>query len=135
MAQRKSKDKDTKAKETVSNLLKGVLPKEAKPKDKLETAVKEKGIDWLQDDIDRLTQENDQLRADYDKLFKEHNDLKNQPAAGGTDTEIKQGVLNLFRQLEDAHLGRNPERVRYKEAIIRVWLEKFLQTFPFISEK
>ena len=129
---RRSTTKDSKAKETVSNLLKDVMPKKEEKTDKLESSVEKKGIGWLETEIDRLTKENERLQEDYNKLLQQFNEQKN---SSGSDVATREGIINIFKNIENAYLGRNPERVRYDKAFNKVLLDKFLATFPFISQK
>jgi hypothetical protein len=131
MAKRTQPSKDKKAKETVSNLLKDVMPKKEEKKDKMETAVEAKGNEWLQKQVDALTKENEQLREDYNKLL---NETKTASSSEGVQ-ELQNGVRALFTDIENAYLGRNPERVRYDKAFNKVLLDKFVGTFQFLQKK
>ena len=136
MAQRKTKDKEA-AKKKVDDLLKGTILGKEEPKeeevDVLEQAAEAKDTSWLTDEITRLQDENTQLKTDLNKAFDDINRLR---AGGATDdSEVKAGVRKLFRDIEDAHLGRNPERKIYKVAVVKILLEKFLKTFPFLMKK
>lgn len=129
MAKRKTTVKDTKAKETVSNLLKGVLPnKEVEEVDVLAKKNTEKGSEWLQDQIDLLTTENEQLRNDLAQA-------QNAPVNADGVAELQNGIQVIFNDLENNYLGRNANRTPYLRADVKILLDKFVGTFKFLQKK
>ena len=138
MAKRNTtKNKDA-AKEKVANLLKGTIlaSKEEQPEvDVLEKASEAKDTGWLTDQITILEGENAQLKDDLERAFNDIKKLRNAPDAPIDAQEIKKGVQKIFKDLENAHFGRNPEKKTYHEAIIKILLGTFLKTFPFLMKK
>jgi hypothetical protein len=137
MAKRSSTSttKEKVAKDKVNNLLKDVLPKKEKEVDVLEKKVANKSTDWLTEEIDKLTAENEQLKGDLEKAMKEIHALKNDPNAPVDTDQIKNGVKKLFKDLEANYIGANQTRTRYLKADIKILLDKFLATFPFLMKK
>ena len=133
---KRSTDKAKAATEKIDNLLKDTigLTKE-EPKDAVEESVQEKGNDWLADQVTALTTENEQLKEDLKKAFIDIEKLRNAPDAPADVEQIKAGVAKIFRDLEDNYLGRNQTRTRYVDAKIKILLDKFVGTFPFLTKK
>ena len=50
------------------------------------------------------------------------------------DSEIKTQVVAHFKDLENALLGKNPERTKYKNTTVLAQLDKFVAKFPFLKE-
>jgi len=137
-------NKDKEAKEKVANLLKDskVLTKEEPKKDKLKEASDKHNTDWLQDQLDALTKENEELLSkvetlqnDYEKLFNDFTALKNSPAVPAGSEELQNGIMGIFKDLENNYLGNNIQRTRYTDAKIKVLLDKFVSTFKFLQHK
>jgi len=107
--------------------------------DKLEKATQEKVGNWLEEQVNGLTIENERLENeltkktdDYNKLYDSFQAVKaNSPA---TDDEIKANIKRIFKELEDNYLGRNQVRTRYLKADIKILLDKFLRYFPFLMK-
>ena len=134
---KRSTAKDSAAKTKVANLLKdsNILGKKEETVDVLEKSVENKGTGWLTKQVTTLTDENEQLKGDLQKAMNELNELKNAPDAPVDTEEMKQGIRKLFIDLEDAHLGRNPQRKIYPDANVKILLSKFLGNFPFLMKK
>lgn len=137
MAKRISTPKDEAAKNKINSLLKDVLPKKTEEKnvDVLDKVVENKGNEWLQDQVDALTLENEQLRNDLQKSMIDINKLRNAPTAPVDTIQIQNNVRLLFNDLESAFLGRNPQKIRYYDAKIKILLDKMLGLFPFLSNR
>lgn len=137
MAKRITK-KDTAAKTKIANLLKDsniLSKKEEVDVDVLEKNVQDKGNDWLSDQINTLNSNNEDLKDQLQKAMGEIAILKNSPNAPVGVKDLKEGIIIIFKDLEDAHFGRNKERKIYPDANIKILLSKFLATFPFIMKK
>ena len=72
---------------------------------------------------------------DLKKAFIDIEKLRNAPDAPADVEQIKAGVAKIFRDLEDNYLGRNQTRTRYVDAKIKILLDKFVGTFPFLTKK
>ena len=125
--------KDKAAKEKVNNLLEGILP--SKKEDVLEKAVETKGNDWLQDEVTKLTAENEQLKNDVKKALGTLNEKQSGPDAPVDVEEIKRHVRALFKDVEDNYLGKNSTRTRYLQADNKILLDKMLGHFPFLMKR
>lgn len=145
MATRRTTKKDMDAKKRAEELLKDIpsfTKKKEEITDALEKNVKNKGSEWLEEQLHVLNAENDKLMKELEtfkqenkKLYSEVEKLKNSPDAPVDVKEIKDGVKKIFTDLENNFLGRNSNRTRYEDAKIKNLLEKFLKTFPFLMKK
>ena len=136
----KEEVRDEKAKETVEKLLKDVELTPIKEEVVEEEVVKVaggEGIEWLEEQVAGLTEQNEQLRAelglakeDYSKLFE-----KLQNGGAGTNNSLNetfmQNVLIMFNELQTNFLGQNPQRVRYTTVDVEHILNQILMLFPF----
>jgi hypothetical protein len=133
MAKRQTKKEEV-AKSKVNSLLKDVLPKKEKEVDVIEEVEQKKGNEWLEEQVDALTKENEQLKIDLQKAFADINKIRESGGSVEAD-ELKAGIVKIFKDLEDNLLGRNPNRTQYLKADIKILLNKFLATFPFMMKK
>lgn len=139
-------DKDAKAKETVEKLLKDV---DLSPKQKevvTEEYKKIEGSDWLEEQVTKLTEENEKLRKDadeaklnYKKIFEAYESVKsgNGPKANANlipDSENTNNIKSLFNELQKNMLGLNQERRGYSDIKIKHLLVKLEKMFPFVKE-
>jgi hypothetical protein len=124
-------DRDLKVKETVSKLLNDV-PLMKKEEKKMEDNVVKKGTEWLEEQLQTLTEKNEALekesfeaKENYKKLFEDFQKLKQ---GGGVNPE-KEKVLQLFNELQDNYgkLGQN-FRVYFP-----AFLNRMVMFFPFLS--
>ena len=122
------------AKKKVEELLEGVkLTKEDKTVvvDRLEAATKDNSVEWLENQIAGLTEQNEKLQADYAKLL---NDYKLKGGAPvGEAADLKRGIEKIFFELDEVYTGAKFGKP-FEEAKIRPLLNKFMSTFPFLGE-
>ena len=129
-------DREIKAKETVNrlledvSLLKGVTDKELVSVDVNKKNVETKGIDWLEEQLQILTErneflenENQKIKADYFKIFNEH---KSQITTSNPNENDM--VIRLFNELQDNYilLGDN-FRVYFP-----AFLNRMVMFFPYL---
>ena len=98
------------------------------------------GNQWLEDQVTVLSDKNKQLedevvlaRENYNKLL----DSKGGevPATTPTnDSDVQRGVRKIFDDLRNNYEGKNQNQTKYEDAKIKVLLEQFLRTFPFLTE-
>lgn len=133
-------ERDLKAKQKVNELLSDVefIPKtEEVVTPVVEAAVESKelnnGVEWLEEQINLLTEENGQLkidlnqaREDYGKLFEQY-----QNKSGDSNDTTVQNVLILFNELQDNFIGNNPQRTQWTSVQISHILKQMLVLFPF----
>lgn len=141
---------DIEAKERIEKLLDDVdVNEESKNDDLFEIDYQKKGDnDWLQDELKRLSEENEKLRYEnveakesYKKIFDQYQSLK----SGGNvssdkdpklvpDSVLKNYITNLFMEFQNNLIGRNPERRKYKQINLPHLIAKMVQAFPFLNE-
>lgn len=135
-------DKKTAAKKKVDELLDDVLPKK-ETKSKAKVAEDKKNQEWLEGELERLGEENARLenelvkaKEDYAKL---HADFQKLKETGGVTTvagdEVTKKVEQMFRELENAHLGLNPERIVYTDTKVIAQLNNMMAKFPFLKPR
>lgn len=146
-------EKDSKAKAEVDKLLAGVTTKARKrttkkPATKKTTTnksvKKSDSNEWLQSQLDEANiyskKLEDMLQAKTDdlaKLSERYNQLKD--GDNSSDGKLLQGVVSLFKDIENHHLGRNNhgpqgKSVKYTEIGLKQLIEKMLRTFPSLVE-
>ena len=136
------KAKDKTAKNKVDELLAdvGVTSKKKQVKATAKTAETKKNTKWLEDENDRLTKVNVdwenkfiEVEGNYKRAYAELQTLK---AKSGSmpESDMKKRIVEHFRDLENAHLGRNPERMVYKTTTPVAQLDKMVERFPFLKE-
>lgn len=102
-------------------------------------------LDWLQEQLNKLSTENETLKKEaleakegYKKIF---NQLKNAGGATATpsdkmipDSQLKNGIIELFMDVQNNFLGRNQERRRYTNIVPVPFMKKMVKEFPFLKE-
>jgi len=146
---------DELAKERVEDLLKDVDLNPLKPKDDDLLEFEEddgqpKSIEWLEEQVGKLGEENERLRVEageakenYSKLYARYETL----SAGGGDTGgivedhlvpdslVKNGAMALFEEFQTEYL-RHPAQTRQHTKISLVALmKKMLEALPFLEER
>ena len=140
-------ERDLKAKEKVKELLKDV---DLNPDKKDETIELDEdaevdepvGVDWLEEQITLLTEQNSALKAeleltkaDYSKIYIENQRLKNSGVVG--DDKTREIVVNLFNEIQ-AHYFQSgfhpvtgaPNLILYPVA----FMNRMIMFFPFLSQ-
>lgn len=138
----KEEVRDEKAKETVEKLLQNV---ELTPKAELETFEEEitgkvangEGIEWLEEQLTALTEENERLRNELDIAKEDYARLFEKMQSGGVNPNaaetILQNVLFFFNEMQANYLGNNPQGTRFTVAYPERLLPKLIQLFPFLE--
>ncbi len=125
-------ERDLKAKETVSKLLDEVPLRNKKEDTKMETTEIKKGTEWLEEQLQTLTEKNEalekeavQAKENYKKIFEDFQKLKQ---GSGTNPE-KEKVIQLFNELQENYgkLGQN-FRVYFP-----AFLNRMVMFFPFLA--
>ena len=127
--------RDIKAKQRVEELLNGVDLVPKKEEELLEIEQPKEGLEWLEEQVSLLSEQNEALRAelgvakaDYSKLY------ESQRGGGGnvsSNETVPQNVLIMFNELQNNLLGNNPERHVYDIIYLRNLLNQLMQLFPF----
>jgi hypothetical protein len=136
-------ERDLKAKARVDELLEGVDLTIKKDDDLLEveseTEVAPKGTEWLEEQIQRLAEENEKLKTeaeiakgDYAKIFQAFQELKNGVTLSRPDTgvEIKTKVIQVFNELQSNQLALGDNFIIYPVA----FMNRLVMFFPFLEE-
>lgn len=137
----KEEVRDEKAKETVEKLLKNV---ELAPKVEVEETEAEapvapsgEGVEWLEEQLTALTEENERLRSEANIAKEDYARLFEKMQGGGVNTNaaetILQNVLFFFTEMQDNYLGLNPQGTRFTIAYPERLLPKLIQLFPFLE--
>jgi predicted nuclease with TOPRIM domain len=128
------------AKNKVSNLLVDVLPKKEEKKENiLEEAIKESGNEWMEEQISALTEENEQLKEDYQKIFNELQKVKSNPVAnvaGVPNSQLEHELKMFFDilvQRDQRMQGNAVVKLNYVGAGAPGLLQEMLQRFPFLK--
>ncbi len=138
-------ERDLKVKETVNSLLQDV---NLNPKDKelldivpieVQTPVSDpemtSGKDWLREQLELLTSENESLRIEldeakenYNKILNENLKLKERPNINLGETD--KNLIRLFNELQDNHL-----KLQENFVIVPVaFMNRLIMFFPFLRE-
>lgn len=141
-------ERDLKAKAKVDELLDGIKltpDTEEKKEELLEMdggdEEEPKGIEWLEEQLSRLTHENEKLnaeaelaKADYAKLYNVLQQQKNTVTLNdnpnGTDTMLKVKVVQLFNEIQANHLSLGHNFIIVPVA----FLNRLILFFPFLEE-
>ena len=131
-------ERDIKAKQRVEELLSGVDLMPKKEEELFEIEQPKEGLEWLEEQVSLLSEQNEALRAelgvakaDYSKLY------ESQRGSGGNvsyNETVPQNVLILFNELQNNLLGNNPERHVYDIIYLRNLLNQLMQLFPFTEK-
>lgn len=139
-------ERDLKTKAKVDELLDGIKltpDTEEKKEDLLEVEEDEpKGVEWLEEQMSRLTEENEKLKAeanlakeDYSKLFGAFQQQKNAVVLNdnpnGSDTLLKTKVVQLFNEIQANHLALGHNFVIVPVA----FLNRLILFFPFLDDQ
>lgn len=141
-------ERDLKAKQKVEELLCDVefLPKTEESvvdvnKSVVETKTVNDGIEWLEEQVNLLTEENQTLKKELSQAKEDYSRLYNEfrTKVGGSTNEMysqttERNVLTLFEEFQNNYLGRNPENQRYDFIYMDKLLKKFLSVFPFLDK-
>ena len=131
----KVSERDLKAKETVSKLLDEVPLINKKEENKVENVEMKKGTEWLEEQLQILTEKNEVLekeandaKENYKKIFEDFQKLKN--SNDGQPNPEKEKVLQLFNELQDNYgkLGQN------FRVFFPAFLNRMVVFFPFLSK-
>lgn len=141
-------ERDLKAKQKVKELLSDVplVPPTGDEVLELEEEKKEvEGVDWLTEEVTKLTAENEQLKADYGKLFEENKRLKAGKPAIVVDEStpvdegaVKVNLVKLFNELQANYL-RNPGVSQFGTPNFIIYpvafMERMVMFFPFLGKE
>jgi len=138
-------ERDLKAKQKVKELLSDVplVPPTSDEVLELEEEKKEvEGVDWLTEEVTKLTAENEQLKADYSKLFEENKRLKGVskvPIDTPVDEDaVKVNLVKLFNELQANYL-RNPGVSQFGTPNFIIYpvafMERMVMFFPFLGKE
>lgn len=124
-----SDDRDLKAKQKVEELLQDIkLTKEEEKK--VETIEEKKGVEWLEEQINILTERNDILekeaveaKENYKKLYES---MQNQPQ---NNPAVEAKVVELFDELQNGYLRFGGNFIIYFPA----FLNRMVMFFPFLE--
>lgn len=136
--------RDEKAKQRVQELLAevpvltslGVVEESQQPQ--VEEPVH--GVDWLEEQVESLSSENQQLRLeletskyDYSRLYE---DFQKRLNGGGQmiDETTKANIVTMFNELQANMLGQNRERTPWTIVNIKYLLGQMISMFPFIEQ-
>ena len=138
-------ERDQKTKAKVNELLNGIKltpDVDEKKEELLEVEEEPKGVEWLEEQMSRLTEENEKLKAeanlakeDYSKLFGAFQEQKNgvvlNDNSNASDTLLKTKVIQLFNEIQANHLA-----LSYNFVIVPVaFLNRLILFFPFLEDQ
>lgn len=84
---------------------------------------------WLQKEISRLSDTNKKLEAEIITL-------KNKPTTTSEDSKVLENkIRGMFNEMRNNFEGNNSTRTPYRQANLKVILEKFLQQFEFLRKR
>lgn len=142
----REEERDQKAKQMVNDILKDVNLDPNKPDDLLvvEEDVTSKGdLTWLEEQVDLLTNKNNQLESElikskeeYEKLYTEFQFIRQGGGVVG-DEFVKQKVIELFNEIQSNHikLGTDPmSGVGNFRIYCPGFLNRLITFFPFLNE-
>lgn len=142
-----AEERDIKAKAKVEELLQGVdLTPIKKEEELLEMDNDEnKGDNWLQEQVSRLSEENERLRSeaalakeDYSKIFGEFQQLKGGVVSSDSNSELKGKISQLFNEIQSGYvsMGNNPQTGEPWFRIYPVaFLNRLIMFFPFLENE
>lgn len=123
-------DRDLKAKQKVEELLQDIkLTKEEEKK--IEKVEDKKGVEWLEEQLEILTDRNAVLeneakeaKENYEKLYQS---TQNKPQSSNSNTDTK--VLELFDELQNGYMKYGNNFIVYFPA----FLNRMILFFPFLE--
>lgn len=140
-------ERDLKAKETVEKLLEDSPIVTLEKKEELlefdETSTDEpKGVEWLEEQVTLLTEKNEALNAELTLAREDYKRLMSDVqqgrfgAAGGNDGDVKNGVIQLFNEIQENHikLGVNSEGIGNFRIYCPGFLNRMIKFFPFLEQ-
>lgn len=129
------------AKQKVEQLLADVptlITKVEEPQEVVKEPVQ--GIEWLEEQVETLTTENEQLKlelddakANYSRLYE---DFQKKLGSGNQmlDATIETNIITMFNELQGNMLGLNRERTPWAIVNISYLLKQMLAMFPFTEQ-
>jgi predicted nucleic acid-binding Zn-ribbon protein len=87
-------------------------------------------LEWLQEQVDLLTQENKSLNDELSEVY----GLVNNGNNGETDTQIINEIISLFMELQNNLTGNNPQGQKWTMASIPHLLLNLTTRFPFLDK-
>jgi len=143
-------ERDLKAKQKEKELLNDVelVPKESEEILELEEK-KVEGVDWLTEEVTKLTSQNEQLKEDYRKILEENKRLKGgkpgiiveQPlSSSGDESAVARKVTQLFNEIQANYLknpGMSPNYPGVPNFLIYpvAFMERMIMFFPFLGKE
>lgn len=128
----KSNKKESQVKKKVSELLDGIdlTAKQKKEVSKVVELENKSGDEWLEAELDRVTEENERLRAELAKA------IQSAPKQNVTaDSVIQQKVHIFFKEMEGILTGRNPKQTPFRTVETKYVLDRLLFHFHFLRPK
>lgn len=130
-AKKTADDRDLKAKQKVEELLQDIkLTKEEEKK--IEKVEDKKGVEWLEEQLEILTERNAVLeneakeaKENYEKLYQS---TQNKPQSNNSNTDTK--VLELFDELQNGYMRYGSNFIVYFPA----FLNRMVLFFPFLEK-
>jgi hypothetical protein len=141
-------ERDLKAKQKVKELLNDVelVPKENEEILEIEEK-KIEGVDWLTEEVTKLTSQNEQLKEDYRKILEENKRLKGgkpgtvvAPSAPVDDSVVQAKLVQLFHELQSNYMknpGMSPVYPGVPNFTIHpvAFMERMIMFFPFLGKE
>lgn len=135
-----AKERDLKAKQKVEELLSDVELTQKKDGSLLEMENEPiKGVDWLEEQVSKLSEENSKLKndlvtvkEDYNKLFSDFQKVKKgETPTPVPDTELKGNVVKLFDEIQANYMAMGKNFVIVPPA----FLNRLITFFPFLKKQ
>lgn len=140
-----AEERDIKAKAKVEELLHDVDLTPTKKDDLLEIDNSEdKGEGWLQEQVSRLSEENERLRSeaalakeDYSKIFTEFQEIKSGVVSSDSNSELKGKIFQLFAEIQAnlISMGYKPSGEPWFEIRPVAFLNRLIMFFPFLEKE
>jgi len=141
-------ERDLKAKQKVSELLKDVPLTLEKKEELLEidepTPSVEHGMEWLEEQVTLLNEQNELLKSelalakgDYARIFEDYQNLRNGVAGSASDAGVRMKVIELFNEIQTNHvkLGTDPNTgIGNFRIYCPGFLNRLITFFPFLAE-
>jgi hypothetical protein len=123
---------------TLNKIRDGGVEKTEK-KDVLAEVKMMEGKEWLQEQVGRLSEENEKLKKELGLYKEQYNALlQDRPIEepmvfiSPEEENIKREITSLFRELENNLFGRNPQKQSYKMVKVEHILMRMNSMFPFL---